>query len=60
MLYNHLELWNKDDNIWHALYTPGTRDLSMGVSRFFEVDKMIKWAKSQGMTIIDKRLNGDK
>jgi len=55
MIYTHLEIWNHGGNIWHALSCPGTRDLSMGVLKSFEVDRIISWAKSHRMTIKDGR-----
>jgi hypothetical protein len=56
MLYSHLDIWEaQDGQLWHALYRPGTRDLSMGAMSPKSIDKTIDWAKMHHMTIIDKR-----
>ncbi len=55
MLYTHIDIWTKDGLIWHALYAPGTRELSMGVLCSFEVERIITWAKSHRMMIKDMR-----
>jgi hypothetical protein len=56
MLYSHMDLWTgPDGNIWHALFRPGTRDLSMGVLLPHEVGKVLAWASRQRMTVTDTR-----
>ena len=55
MIYTHMDIWMHNGVIWHSLYTPGTRELSMGVLRPYEVTRSIAWAKSHNLTITDKR-----
>lgn len=56
MLYSHLDLWTETDGeIWHALRRPGTRDLSMGTLRPFEVKRIVAWARSHRLTVTDLR-----
>ena len=55
MLYTHLDIWTKNGQIWHALYTPGTRELSLSRLSEASLKKTIAWAASHQMTIIDKR-----
>lgn len=55
MLYSHLDIWEQEGQIWHALYRPGTRDLSMSAMSQRSIDQTIEWAKMHGMTILDKR-----
>jgi len=55
MLYSHLDIWEKDGQLWHALYRPGTRDLAMSAMSAKGIKDTIAWAKMHGLTIIDKR-----
>jgi hypothetical protein len=55
MRYTHLKVWTHGGNIWHSVWTPGTPDMSMSVLRPSEVNRIIRWAESHNMTIIDAR-----
>ncbi len=55
MIYDTLTLWTHNNNIWHSLSEVMHRELSMGVLQQHEVAKMIAWANSHRMTIIDNR-----
>jgi len=56
MKYTHAHFWvGTDGFVWHALSCPGTHDLSMGVLRSYEVDRIIAWCESHHMTIVDDR-----
>ncbi len=55
MAYTHLEIWEADGKLWHALFTPGTRELSMSELSAASLKKTIAWAKSHQLTIWDRR-----
>jgi len=55
MLYSHLRIWEYNGEIWHSFYHPGTRDMSMGISKPWEIKRTIEWAKTHNMTIVDER-----
>jgi len=55
MLYRKATFWKENGQNWHALSAENGRDLSMGILRDFEVDRVIAWAKTHKMTIVDQR-----
>ena len=55
-LYRKMTLWNDGGHTWQALRGhENSRDLSMGTLKPHEIDRSIKWAKSQGIEIVDQR-----
>jgi hypothetical protein len=55
MLYTHAEFWTDGGEIWHALSRPGTRELSMGILKPWEVERTLAWCRSHRMTVNDHR-----
>lgn len=57
MIWQKLELWtDKRGLLWQALTGhPNHRDLSMGVVRGHEVDRLLAWARSHNLEIVDRR-----
>jgi hypothetical protein len=56
MIYRTMTLWEHGGHTWQALRGhENDRELSIGTLRPHEIDRSIKWAKSQGLTIVDLR-----
>lgn len=58
MLYTHMDIWETPTDIMHALYRPGTRELTVGRLRSYEVDRRKAWAKAHNIVVNDKRMQG--
>lgn len=58
MNWKTLTLWTDEQTgkVWHSLRGhPNNRDLSMGPVNWYEIEKLISWAKSHTLEIIDNR-----